>query len=263
MPVWHLRGVVLPEEEQRDVYADGGQISFSPVDGAETLVDGGFLVPGLVDVHCHPDTSAVGGPLDEELLRVHGQQCRDSGVSALRVPGAAGRLPVWFGRDADLPRVWSAGLAVAADGCFFEGWGRQLAPAQIPTAAVEEAASADGWCKLIVDWMTDDGGYEPTMSVQTVAEATRRVHEAGVTVLAGTDLPPGHLTEEIRWLAQAGLPAEAALGAGSWTARRYLDLPNITEGAPADLMAFDTDPRQDLNVPDHPARVLARGHLVR
>src|SRR5699024_924851 len=110
--------------------------------GAETLMDGGFLVPGLVDAHCHPGSAAIGQPLDEELLRAHGRQCRDQGVSALRVPGGAGRLHAWFGRDVDLPRVWSAGLAVAAEGRFFEGWGRQLPPAEIPAAAAEEAVGA-------------------------------------------------------------------------------------------------------------------------
>src|SRR5699024_11914124 len=45
----------------------------------------------LVDSHCHPGTSETGGPLDEVTLREHGQQYRDRGISALRVPGAAGR----------------------------------------------------------------------------------------------------------------------------------------------------------------------------
>ena len=58
----------------------------------------------------------------------------------------------------------------------------------------------------------------------------RAAYEAGVTVLAGTDLPPGHLSEEVRWLAEAGLPAEVALGAASWNARRFLGLPSIDEG---------------------------------
>ena len=353
MPVWHLRGMVLPAGEQRDVYVDGDRISFTPVSGAETILDGGFLIPGLVDAHCHPGTSEIGGPLDEVVLREDGQQCRDSGVSALRVPGAAGRLPAWFGRDADLPRVWSAGLAVAARGGFFPGWGRQLEPDAIPAAAAEESVNADGWCKLIVDWMTDDGGYEPTIPAHIVTTATARVHEAGgrvavhsqhadggtaavqagvdsiehgmhlpeslldpmaaqggvlvptivtfahlapqmshpdvppglqewfrdgwkrhpglvraayeagVTVLAGTDLPPGHLSEEVRWLAEAGLPAEVALGAASWNARRFLGLPSIEEGAVADLVDFDTDPRQNLATLDRPARVLVRGRLIR
>jgi len=58
----------------------------------------------------------------------------------------------------------------------------------------------------------------------------RAAYEAGVTVLAGTDLPPGHLSEEVRWLAEAGLPAEVALSAASWNARRFLGLPSIDEG---------------------------------
>jgi imidazolonepropionase-like amidohydrolase len=350
---WRLRGVILPGDEPRDVYVDGDRITFTPVTDAETVAEGGYLMPGLVDAHCHPGTSGIGEPLDEGLLRTHGEQLRAAGVSAVRVPGSAGRLPSWFGDDPDLPRVWGAGLAVAAEGGFFPGWGRQLPADRIPAAAVEESQASGGWCKLIVDWLTDDGGYGATMSPQVVAEATRAVrqvggrvaahtqhaeggtaavaagvdsvehgmhlpehlletmaaqgialvptamtfaqlaplmddpeapsgmrqwfgegwrrhpglaraaHEAGVTILAGTDLPPGHLTDEVRWLAGAGLPGEVAVGAASWTAREWLGLPGIEEGAPADIVVFDTDPRVQFDVLDHPSRVVVRGRLVR
>src|SRR3712207_9400959 len=45
----HLRGVVLPGEETRDLWVVNGRIRLTPVPYAETVVDGGFLVPGLVD----------------------------------------------------------------------------------------------------------------------------------------------------------------------------------------------------------------------
>ncbi|WP_207756963.1 amidohydrolase family protein [Nonomuraea cypriaca] len=353
MPVWHLRGIILPGDEPGDVYVDGDRITFTPVPGAETIAEGGYLMPGLVDAHCHPGTSGIGEPLDEALLRAHGDELRAAGIAAVRVPGSAGRLPSWFGDDPSLPRVWGAGLAVAAEGGFFPGWGRPLPADRIPAAAVEESRASGGWCKLIVDWLTDDGGYAATMSAQVVAEATRAVrraggrvaahsqhadggtaavaagvdsvehgmhlperlletmaaqrtalvptavtfarlaplmedpqvpvgtrtwfgegwrrhpgliraaYEAGVTVLAGTDLPPGHLTDEIRWLAEAGLPADVAVGAASWTARGWLGLPGIEEGAPADILAFDTDPRSSLDALEHPSRVIVRGRLVR
>src|SRR6266545_1673302 len=119
----HLRGVVLPGGEERDLYVAGGLITLEPVAGAATVVDRGWLVPGLVDVHTHPGAERPGDPLDEELLREHGVQHRDSGVTLLRVPGSAARLPPWFGQDAALPRVQGAGPWLAAPGRFFPGWG--------------------------------------------------------------------------------------------------------------------------------------------
>jgi imidazolonepropionase-like amidohydrolase len=358
----HLRGVVLPGGEERDLYVAGGLITLEPVAGAETVVDRGWLVPGLVDVHTHPGAERPGDPLDEELLRQHGVQHRDSGVTLLRVPGSAARLPPWFGQDAALPRVHGAGPWLAAPGRFFPGWGRQVELAALPEVAVEEAEASGGWCKLIADWSVGTGldrRYEPSLRPEVIAEVVRRVHaaggrvavhrqhgdggaaavaagadsvehgshlatdlldtmarqgtalvptmlaladtperlasdpppepvrswaadgwarhpalvaaahEAGVTVLAGTDSlggehsPHGRVADEIRWLARAGVPAEAALGAGSWTARRWLGLPGIEEGAPADLVAFPADPRRDLAVLDEPSRVVLRGRVVR
>jgi imidazolonepropionase-like amidohydrolase len=89
-------------------------------------------------------------------------------------------------------------------------------------------------------------------------------HEAGVTVLAGTDTRPhGMIAAEIRALAAAGLPPHAALAAGSWAARAYLGLPGLEPGAPADAVIYDSDPRADLSVLDAPQAVILRGRLIR
>lgn len=91
----------------------------------------------------------------------------------------------------------------------------------------------------------------------------RAAGEAGVTLLAGTDSRPhGTIASEIRALAAAGLPAEAALAAGSWAARSYLGLAGLTPGAPADAVVYDTDPRADLRELSRPKAVVLRGRLV-
>jgi imidazolonepropionase-like amidohydrolase len=358
----HVRGVVLPDDEERDLYIAGDRITLQHLTGAETVVNGGWLAPGLADVHTHPGAEEPGDPLDEALLRQHGIQHRDAGVTLLRVPGSAARLPAWFGRDVDLPRVYGAGPWLAAPGGYFPGWGRQVEVTALPEVAVEEATASGGWCKLISDWGVGEGAEqrdEPTVPPEVLDEVVRRVHaaggrvavhsthadsgaaavaagadslehgvhlaaelldtmarqgtalvptmlataripevlartslpepvrswlaagwerhpdliraayEAGVIVLAGTDStggersPHGRVAQEIRWLAQAGVPAEAALGGGSWTARRWLGLPGLEEGAPADVVAYAADPRQDLGVLEEPVRVIVRGRIVR
>jgi imidazolonepropionase-like amidohydrolase len=351
MVTWHVRGTTLPDETVRDVWVSGDRLSVEPLPGAETLHVGGYLIPGFVDAHCHPGTVDIGAPLDDDQLIADGAVHVRAGTALVRVPGSASRLPTWFGERDDLPRVVPAGLPIAVEGGFFPGWGRQVRPGDVPAAAADEAGAA-GWCKLIVDWMTGEGGYAATMSAQLVAEATRAAHavggrvavhtqsaeggraavsarvdsiehgmhlptdllgemvsaktvfvptastftallpqmdsdevpaamrswfttgfhrhaalvrdayEAGVTILAGTDLPPGSLTDEIRWLAAAGLTPHDALGAGSWTAREWLGFPGITHEAPADLLVFDDDPRRDLAILDHPEHVIVRGRVI-
>ena len=94
----------------------------------------------------------------------------------------------------------------------------------------------------------------------------RLADETGVRVLAGTDAgmgPHGLVREEIRNLAQAGVATARAIGAGSWDARRFLGLPGIEEGAPADLVGFDRDPLEDLGVLANPQVVVLDGRLVR
>jgi imidazolonepropionase-like amidohydrolase len=84
--------------------------------------------------------------------------------------------------------------------------------------------------------------------------------EAGVTLLAGTDSRPhGRVIDEVLALAEAGVPAHQALGAASWTARSYLGLPGLTEGAPADAVVYDRDPRADLSALAEPRAVILRG----
>jgi len=59
---FHLAGTVLPDGSVRDVWTLGDCITFErPSQPADTLADGGFLLPGLVDVHTHP-----GSPSEDE-----------------------------------------------------------------------------------------------------------------------------------------------------------------------------------------------------
>lgn len=113
--------------------------------------------------------------------------------------------------------------------------------------AGEPSAARDAW---LAGW----AGMLPNV---------RAAHEAGVTVLAGTDsLPCGTVSTEVAWLIRAGLPAQAALGAASWAARSWLGLPGLADGAPADLVAYDTDPTLDPTALAHPSRVILRGRVV-
>jgi imidazolonepropionase-like amidohydrolase len=88
-------------------------------------------------------------------------------------------------------------------------------------------------------------------------------HEAGATVLAGTDSAPfGNVVSEVEFLISAGLSPTVAIGAASWTARDYLGLPGLVEGGLADLVGYDADPRLEPGVLRHPRLIVLRGALV-
>jgi imidazolonepropionase-like amidohydrolase len=94
----------------------------------------------------------------------------------------------------------------------------------------------------------------------------RAAFEAGVPVFAGTDagggIDHGVIADEIRALCEAGIPAEDALAAGSWKAREWLGLRGIEEGAIADVVVYERDPRAELDTLQSPQRTVLRGRVV-
>jgi imidazolonepropionase-like amidohydrolase len=56
----HMRGVLLPEGEPAELWVADGVIHTEPVPGAVTVCDNGFVLPGLVDAHCHVGIGAQG-----------------------------------------------------------------------------------------------------------------------------------------------------------------------------------------------------------
>ena len=92
-------------------------------------------------------------------------------------------------------------------------------------------------------------------------------HDAGVPLYAGSDgggvTRHGNLPGEVVAMAELGMPAEYALGAASWRAREWLGWNAfLDDGAPADLVVYDRDPRDDLTVLHSPTRVVLRGAVV-
>jgi imidazolonepropionase-like amidohydrolase len=84
--------------------------------------------------------------------------------------------------------------------------------------------------------------------------------ELGVTLLAGTDEEPhGSVAAEVAALVRYGVPAAAAIAAASTGARAFLGLPGLEDGAPADLVVFERDPREDVTVLAAPVAVLTAG----
>ncbi len=94
----------------------------------------------------------------------------------------------------------------------------------------------------------------------------REVWEAGVPIYVGTDaggqLLHGLVREEITALVQAGIPQADVIAQASWNARAWLGRPGLVEGASADLVIYDEDPRADLATIWHPRRIVLRGRVV-
>jgi imidazolonepropionase-like amidohydrolase len=127
-----------------------------------------------------------------------------------------------------------------------------------PTLAVINATLVDVMTRPIGprrSWYEGGASVHGALAVAAI--------EAGVTVLAGTDSRPhGRIVDEVRALVDAGLRSHDAVGAASWTARSYLGLDGLVSGAPADVVVYDQDPRNDLTELDRPRTVVLRGAVT-
>ena len=97
-------------------------------------------------------------------------------------------------------------------------------------------------------------------------DTVRAAYDAGVPVYVGTDaggsLAHGLVAAEVAELVTAGIPAVEALSATAWGAREWLGRPGLEEGAPADFVVYETDPRADVRVLASPRRVVLNGLVV-
>ena len=358
MRALHLSGVLLPAGEHRDVWVRDGRFTFERVPGAETVSRDGWLVPGLVDAHCHVGIGRGGAHVEDLAgLREQALAERAAGVLALRDCGSPVDTRA-LDDEPDLPRIIRAGRHIARTRRYIPGLGIELEPEALVEEVRTQARRGDGWVKLVGDWIDRGVGdlapewprdaleaaiaaaheegarvtahtfgtdalpdlvaagidcieHGTGLTEEIVGEMARRgtavvptlvnvenfpgfaaageskfpsyastmrrlyaqsgavvraAFEAGVPVFAGTDagggIEHGLIADEVQALHAAGLPAEAALAAASWSARAWLGLPCIEEGAPADLVVYDADPRADLETLRRPQRMLLRGRVV-
>lgn len=94
----------------------------------------------------------------------------------------------------------------------------------------------------------------------------RNAFDAGVPIYTGTDaggsLPHGLVREEVRALVGAGIPQPEVIAQASWRGREWLGLPGLVEGAFADFVVYDADPRVDLATLYAARRTVLRGAVV-
>src|SRR5690349_9162202 len=187
----HLRGVVLPDGDVRDVFIVDGRITFVDVPDTLTVFDGGYLIPGLVDAHAH---LSLHSPADdqappEQRVRASARAQLDAGVLAVREPGSPDYASQEIGPAIGLPWTTTGGHLLAAPGRYFPALGREVTADELPAAAAEEIAASGAWCKVIADFLAPGGAITTTFPPDALAEAARVVHAAGGKITAHATCP--------------------------------------------------------------------------
>ncbi|GAA4846981.1 amidohydrolase family protein [Actinomycetospora corticicola] len=184
MPL-HLHGPVLDgsgDDEPRDLWVgDVGLITSEEIAGADRI--DGWILPGLVDAHCHvgigPD-----GPVELEEARTQGHTDAASGALLLRDCGSPidtrpldddPRMPeiVRAGRHLARPKRYIRGLPIDAE-----------EPTDLPRLVAEQAAH-NPWVKLVGDWIEREAGdLTPLWPDDVLREAIDAAHAHGARVTA-------------------------------------------------------------------------------
>jgi imidazolonepropionase-like amidohydrolase len=183
----HVRGVVLPDDEVRDLWLVGDRVTLSPVAGADTIAATGFIVPGLVDAHCHIGI-AEGGVAVESVAQAKELALldRDAGVLALRDAGS----PIDYRAlddDPEVPRLVRAGRHVAPPKRYLRGLGIEVGEAEVADELVRQASRGTGWVKLVGDWLDRDrADLAPGWDPAVMAAGVRAAQAAGARVAVHT-----------------------------------------------------------------------------
>jgi imidazolonepropionase-like amidohydrolase len=218
--------------------------------------------------HGRPWVKIVGDWIDREVGDI--TPCWPADVlrdAVARAHAAGARVATHvFGEEA-LPDLIAAGVDSIEHGTGID-------------AAVLDAVAAAGIAVVptlvmvaefdkFADQATKYPAYADRMRRLKRSAATRlaNARDAGVPIYVGTDagghLPHGLVVDEMLALHAAGLSNVDVLAAGSWKARDWLGLPGLVEGAPADFVLYDDDPRLDLTELRRPQHIVVRGTVVR
>jgi len=180
----HVRGVGLPDEAAIELWTIDGHISREPVAGADTVFDGGWILPGLVDAHCHVGLGEHGEiPIDEAIAQAETE--RDVGALLLRDCGSPTDTRSLDDHE-DLPRIIRAGKHLARPKRYSPNFAVELEDeSQLPAALAEEARRGDGWIKLVGDWIDRSvGDLAPLWSDDVLEAAIDAAHAHGARVTA-------------------------------------------------------------------------------
>jgi imidazolonepropionase-like amidohydrolase len=179
----HLHGVRLPDGEAGDVWVADGVVRLEPVRDAITLCRRGFLLPGLVDAHCHIGLESTGA-VPADVAERHALTERAAGALLLRDAGSPADTRWMDARD-DLPRLLRAGRHIARPKRYLPHYGAEIEPEELVAEVERQARRGDGWVKLVGDWIDREvGDLAPLWPVAEARAAIARAHQLGARVTA-------------------------------------------------------------------------------
>ncbi|MDK1474234.1 amidohydrolase family protein [Streptomyces sp. 549] len=200
--VLHIKGRVLvgPDDVRDELWAVDGRVTFErpPAALGATVLEG-WVLPGLVDAHCHVGLDAHGA-VDEPTTEKQALTDRDAGTLLIRDAGSAADTR-WVDDREDLPKIIRAGRHLARTRRYIRNYAHEIEPGDLPAYVRREARRGDGWVKLVGDWIDREHGDLTACWPRGALEAAiAAAHEEGARVTAHC-----FAEESLRDLVEAGI----------------------------------------------------------
>ncbi len=182
--VLHVGGFDGLTGQRLDRWIVDGRFTSEPVPGATTVVDDGWLLPGLVDAHNHVGI-APGLGVTVEQARRFAQADVAAGATLIREVGSPLDTHPLDG-DPRCPQFIRAGKHIARPKRYLRDYGVELAdPDDLAVEVARQAGAGDGWVKIVGDWIDRDlGDLAPLWTRAQLDAAVAAAHAAGARITA-------------------------------------------------------------------------------
>lgn len=159
-------------------------------DVEETVGEGKWAIPGLVDAHAHlagEDLEYAPGDLDGALVRA--KESLAAGVTLLFDKGWTDdtTIRVIHALEPDQrPDIEAAARVIAVEGGYFPRFAREIDPGDIARIVRAEASAGRGWVKIIGDWPRKGVGPVGNFDEAQLREAVTAAEGRGARVAIHT-----------------------------------------------------------------------------
>lgn len=156
----------------------------------ETVGDGLWALPGLVDAHAHLATRELNtepGVLPDAIVRA--SDALAAGVTLILDKGWRDDTTIRLIQEVDptrRPEIEAAERVIATDGGYFAGFGREIEGTEIRQTVSDAAAAGRGWVKLIGDWPRPGVGPLANFTQDELASAVEAAEASGARVAIHT-----------------------------------------------------------------------------
>lgn len=159
----------------------------------ETLGEGLWALPGLVDAHAHLAAAELNyepGDLEGAVKRSHLSLA--AGITFLLDKGWTDdttiRLIESVPRD-ERPEIEAAAKIIASEGGYYPGFALEVGPGELDGAVLSQAESGAGWVKLSGDWPRRGIGPLANFDEDELRAAVRAAGSVGAKVAIHTMAP--------------------------------------------------------------------------